>query len=79
MNEKVFDEAELKKFDGKEGRKAYVAVNGKVYDITESDLWQDGEHGGIHVAGQDLTDEIDNGPHGEDIMENWPVVGTFKS
>ncbi|OGL46185.1 MAG: cytochrome B5 [Candidatus Schekmanbacteria bacterium RBG_16_38_10] len=79
MNEKVFDEAELKKFDGKEGRKAYVAVNGKVYDITESDLWQDGEHGGIHVAGQDLTDEIDNSPHGEDIMENWPVVGTFKS
>ena len=79
MAEKVFDEAKLKKFDGKEGRRAYVAVKGKVYDVTDSDMWQDGEHSGMHEAGLDLTDEIDNGPHGDEIMESWQVVGTIKN
>ena len=78
MAEKIFTEAELKKFDGKEGRKAYIGCNGKVYDVTDSDMWENGEHSGIHEAGLDLTEEIDNSPHGDEVMEGFPVVGILK-
>ena len=32
MTEKIFTLDELKNYDGKEGRKAYIAVDGVVYD-----------------------------------------------
>ena len=41
---------ELGKFDGKEGRSAYVAFKGKVYDVTDSSQWLEGDHLG-HAAG----------------------------
>lgn len=78
MSDKVFAEAELKKFDGKEGRKAYVGCKGKVYDVTPSDMWEDGEHSGIHIAGMDLSDDMDNAPHGDEVMEGFEVVGILK-
>lgn len=78
MADKVFTIDELEKFDGKEGRKAYVACNGKVYDLTASDMWEGGEHSGIHEAGIDLTEEMDNAPHGNEVMESFPVVGVLK-
>ncbi len=34
MTEKIFTLDELKNYDGKEGRKAYIAVDGVVYDVT---------------------------------------------
>ena len=37
---KVMTYDELKSFDGKEGRKAYVAYKGKVYDLTEKGYQQ---------------------------------------
>ena len=78
MADKIFTIDELKKFDGKEGKKAYVACDGKVYDVTVSDMWEDGEHSGIHEAGLDLSDDIDNAPHGNEVMESFPVIGILK-
>ncbi len=46
---------ELKQFDGKDGHKAYVAVDGTVYDLTNVDAWQGGQHHGL-TAGRDLTE-----------------------
>jgi predicted heme/steroid binding protein len=45
---------ELALFDGKNGNKGYVAVNGIIYDVTNSSLWPNGNHNG-YQAGQDLT------------------------
>ncbi len=44
-------EKQLEEQDGTQGKKAYVAVNGKVYDVTGSDSWEDGEHYEEHHAG----------------------------
>lgn len=67
---------ELLEFDGKDGRKAYVAVDGIIYDFTELPRWADGEHANQFTAGHDLTDEIDNdSPHGRDVLSRAPVVG----
>ena len=67
---------ELRQFDGANGRPAYVGYKGKVYDVTDSDQWIDGDHMG-HVAGQDLTEEMDIAPHVDDVMENMKVVGVL--
>lgn len=74
-NPKVFTHEELKAFDGKEGRQSYVAFKGKVYDASDSTLWKNGSHGQVHVAGHDLTDELAEAPHGEEVFLRLPVVG----
>ncbi|MFP4487200.1 MAG: cytochrome b5 domain-containing protein, partial [Campylobacterales bacterium] len=70
-------EEELKKYDGKEGRKAYVAFKGKVYDVTSSSFWKKGEHEGLHVAGRDLSAQIAGAPHGDEVFKNFKVVGSL--
>jgi predicted heme/steroid binding protein len=69
----------LKKYDGRDGRPAYIAYKGKVYDVTESYLWIDGDHQGQHVAGKDLTGEIDLAPHGEEMLQKVKLVGVLVS
>lgn len=67
---------ELSQFNGKDGQRAYVAVNGLIYDVTDSDLWKDGGHMGMHEAGNELTREItEDSPHGLATLERVPVVG----
>jgi predicted heme/steroid binding protein len=73
--EKKFELEELKKYDGRDGRPAYIALKGKVYDVTESDLWAEGEHQGLHEAGKDLTEEILDAPHGEEMLKNVKLIG----
>ena len=34
--------AELAEHDGHDGRRAYIAVNGTVYDVTDSPRWERG-------------------------------------
>jgi len=72
---KRFTKSELKKFDGKQGRLAYVTFKGKVFDVSNSGLWGDGTHMDRHSAGDDLTESILNAPHGEEVFMKFPVVG----
>lgn len=67
--------ADLGYFDGVEERSAYIAYNGKIYDMTESDLWKNGLHFKRHKAGEDLTDMLKQAPHGEDKIFEMPQVG----
>ena len=69
---------ELAKHDGREGRKAYVAVNGKIYDFTDSQMWQNGDHQGAHRSGCDLTEELKSAPHVRAVIERFPVVGLLE-
>jgi len=66
---------ELREFDGKEGRPAYVAYRGKVYDVTGSKLWRNGVHVRAHSAGEELTDAMLAAPHEDDVMQRFEVVG----
>jgi predicted heme/steroid binding protein len=66
---------ELAKYDGRDGRPAYVAVNGTIYDVTASPLWPGGDHQGAHQAGHDLTEELKGAPHVRAVVERFPVVG----
>ncbi len=73
---KKFTMSELAQYNGKNGKPAYVGYKGKVYDVTESYQWSDGEHLG-HMAGLDLSEEMEIAPHGDDVMERMKVVGVL--
>jgi predicted heme/steroid binding protein len=73
---KEFSAEELASFDGRDGRPAYVAYEGTVYDVSQSPMWQDGDHEGLHVAGKDLTSEHDDAPH-DVYVTGFPQVGTL--
>lgn len=67
--------ATLGHFDGVDGRNAYVAVEGKIYDVTRSEKWKQGRHFGKHAAGLDLTEALEGAPHGKDVLERVGFVG----
>jgi predicted heme/steroid binding protein len=69
--------AELARFDGRAGAPAYIAFQGKVYDVSRSFLWQQGRHQVLHAAGKDLTGEIEAAPHTAAMLERVPIVGTL--
>ncbi len=65
----------LSQFDGKDGRPAYLAYRGIVYDVTASRLWKNGSHVTKHAAGNDLTELLKTAPHGEDKILAMPQAG----
>ena len=71
----VFDPLTLGAFDGA-GGKAFVAYEGRVYDVTELKLWKGGQHM-KHKAGTDLTAFMPKAPHGPEKLASLPVMGEF--
>ncbi len=66
---------ELAYYDGTEDKRAYVAVEGFIYDMTDSSYWRNGGHNG-YQAGQDLTDAINRvSPHGPAFLDRVPKIG----
>ena len=63
-------------FSGSDKRKALVAVDGRVYDVTGRNLWRRGIHPGGHHAGQDLTGDFTKAPHGKEVFDRVTPVGT---
>lgn len=75
----TFNAAQLAEFDGKDGRKAYVAVDGIVYDVTAVPQWAGGMHNNNRLAaGKELSQDILSSPHGKDVLADLPKVGTYK-
>ncbi len=77
-DQKGFTLEELAQFNGANGQPAYIAYRGRVYDISDSDLWAGGEHMAGHFAGADLTQEFADAPHGEEVFERYPHVGVLQ-
>ena len=74
---KSFTKEELAKFDGIDGKPAYVAYLGKVYDVSKMHEAEQGDHFG-HPLGVDLTDAMDDAPHDDNLLFLFPVVGEYK-
>ena len=73
-----FTKKELGQYNGKDGASAFIAYEGRVYDVSLSFLWQDGRHQVLHTAGVDLTASLDQAPHGADLLERFSVVGMLE-
>jgi predicted heme/steroid binding protein/uncharacterized membrane protein len=74
---KEFDLESLSDFDGKNGKPVYIAHGGKVYDVSQSGLWEGGLHMNRHHAGRDLSSEFPAAPHDEEVFERYPQIGVL--
>jgi predicted heme/steroid binding protein len=72
---KKITQQELEANDGKDGKPAWIAYQGKVYEVTDSSFWMEGEHMGMHNAGKDLTEELEMAPHSDEKFADLKVVG----
>lgn len=72
---------ELARHDGVDGHDCLVAVDGDVYLIEGFALWSMGRHtpsGGRARCGLDLTEVIDESPHGKSKLRLLKKVGTLE-
>ncbi len=76
MNE--YTRAELAQRNGQDRPEIWIAYHGIIYDVTHSKLWRNGLHY-EHWAGQDLTHELPDSPHGERVFERLTVIGKLKT
>jgi predicted heme/steroid binding protein len=72
---KTFTTAELATFDGRNGQRAYLAVDGQVYDL--STVFIGGTHFG-HPAGVDLSNAFYS-RHVKSALSKYPIVGILQS
>jgi predicted heme/steroid binding protein/uncharacterized membrane protein len=75
---KELDPESLAEFNGQQGESVYIAYRGKVYDVSQSGLWEGGMHMNRHHAGRDLSSEFPAAPHDEEVFERYPQVGILK-
>ena len=75
---KEFTREELAQYNGKDGKPVYIAHDGKVYDVSESELWKTGAHMMRHESGVDLTGDIGAAPHDAEVLGQFPQVGILK-
>jgi membrane-associated progesterone receptor component len=71
---RIFTEAELSSYNGKDGKPAYIAVNGVVYDVTNIAAWGGSTHFGL-VAGNDVTSQFASCHAGQPILSKLNVIG----
>lgn len=60
------------------GAGVWFVYQDKIYDVSKSDLWSDGDHQGMHTGGRDLSNEMGDAPHDEDVLTRYPVIGVLK-
>lgn len=67
---------ELAEKNGRDGKPVYIAYQGKIYDVSQSKLWKTGTHMKRHPSGKDLTTDMGAAPHGAEVLDRYPQVGT---
>jgi predicted heme/steroid binding protein len=65
---RIVPEMELRRNTGERGTRKFVAYKGIVYDVTDCPKWRTDLHEQLHFAGQDLTSELLDAPHKEDVF-----------
>jgi predicted heme/steroid binding protein len=78
--ERLITRQELLKHDGERSPRKWVAHNGIVFDVTDCPRWQKELHEQLHFPGQDLTGELADAPHKEDVFSRpgVKIVGRLK-
>lgn len=60
--------------NGSDREEMWIAYKGIIYDVAFSRHWRNGIHY-AHWAGQDLTEELKDAPHAEEVFRRCQVVG----
>lgn len=70
----LYTRSQLALRNGQDRPEVWIAYKGIIYDVTKSRLWRNGFHY-EHWAGQDLTDELADAPHGIFVFDKFNAVG----
>ena len=74
----TYTHAQLSLRNGADRPEIWCACRGLIYDVSASRLWRTGKHY-EHWAGQDLTDELADAPHTDQVFARFSVVGKLVS
>ena len=71
---------ELRRNNGDRGSRKFIAYKGIVYDVTDCPKWRTEMHEKLHFPGQDLTSELPDAPHEEEVFihDCVKIVGRFE-
>ncbi|KAA3648475.1 MAG: cytochrome b5 [Chloroflexi bacterium] len=67
-------------YNGDDHREKYIAFEGIVYDVTDCPKWRTEMHQNLHFPGQDLTNELADAPHLNEVFTRpcVQVVGKLR-
>lgn len=74
LPERTVTLAELKRNSGERGSRKFIAYKGVVYDVTDCPKWRLDMHEFLHFPGQDLTSELPDAPHMEEVFKHDCVI-----
>lgn len=79
--DKTISLLELKRSNGERGARKFIAYNGVVYDVSDCPKWRLDMHEWLHFPGQDLTSELPDAPHKEEVFKRdcVKIVGKLES
>lgn len=72
--DRIVSLAELKRNTGERGTRKFIAHQGIVYDVTDCPKWRLDMHEWLHFPGQDLTSELPEAPHKEEVFKHDCVI-----
>lgn len=80
ITERIVTQMELRRNTGERGSRKWIAFHGIVYDVTDCPKWRTDMHEQLHFPGQDLTSELPDAPHREDVFSRpcVKVVGKLQ-
>lgn len=66
--ERVFTLSDLRRYSGEDGGPIFISYQGIVYDVSDCPRWRSGMHESMHFPGQDLTSELPEAPHKDEVF-----------
>ncbi len=69
VTERVVTLQALRANNGETGRPRFIAFEGAVYDVSRCPNWRVELRQSQHFAGQDLTQELSQAPHGPEVFQ----------
>jgi len=69
--------AQLALRNGQDRPEVWIAYKGLIYDVSHSRLWKNGTHY-EHWAGQELTPEIADAPHTDEVFRKFKAIGKLE-
>ena len=75
---KIYTKSELALRNGRDKEDIWCCLHGNIYDLSSSRMWRDGNHY-EHWAGQDLSEELTEAPHSEQVFRKFEIVGLLKT
>ncbi|HEX5942109.1 MAG TPA: hypothetical protein VFY66_07515, partial [Anaerolineales bacterium] len=79
--DRIVTQMELKRSTGERGTRKFIAYQEIVYDVTDCPKWRTDLHEQLHFPGQDLTGELPEAPHKEEVFSRpcVKIIGRLES